>query len=234
MPLSLRFASARIEEQAATILSPLAEVKQLADRACDSIKRSLTDALTIEPVIFDEPDDRTLISYGVIHEVFFRPRRNHQQRQTRTVTAAAEGVRVAGVKAGERSRRRATSARSSESVGWSGGGVKDWSHLVVVPSVGVVIHDQHSCTLPTPLLFEEVDGVDDEGLLIQGIGIPRVAVLIRRSLEEAHCREVSSGDRSEEVLDVVLVVGWSVIADFRDGSRTRMLRIAGRSAVTEK
>src|SRR5258708_1157894 len=114
----------------------------------------------MKPVVFDEPDDRSLISYSVVDEIFFRPRRDHQQRLTRTVTATAECVGVVGVKAGERRCGSAASARSGQSIGWTGGGVNDWTHLMVIPSVRVVVHDHHSRALPCPLFFEEVDRVD--------------------------------------------------------------------------
>src|SRR5579872_123172 len=120
-PLSNGFAGARIEEQA--ILTSPIEVKHLDDRACDSIKGSLANALATEPIIFDEVDDRTLISYRVIHEIFFRKRGDHQQGQAGTVTATAKRVCIAGVNAWQRCRGAAACARSRENIGRPNGRV---------------------------------------------------------------------------------------------------------------
>jgi len=105
---------------------------------------------------------------------------------------------------------------------------------VVVPSVGIVVHDDHSRVLPGVLVFEEVYGIDDEGLLIQRIRISRVAVLVGRSLQEAYCREVPGGNRSKEVQNIVLMVRGSVVANFRDGIWTSVLRIRGRGVITQE
>lgn len=87
------FAGRRIKEQdLIAIAVPLAvsirtKVEHLSDRICDCIKGTLADALSLQPVILDEPDDRTLIGESVIDEVRFGEWRDYEKRQARAITA---------------------------------------------------------------------------------------------------------------------------------------------------
>src|ERR1700734_4533224 len=78
------------------------EVEQRADGICDVIKRSMSDALAVEPIIFDEANHRGLIGGRMIHEVVLRPRRNNKQRLPWTVSAPPLSVRSRGIEAGRR------------------------------------------------------------------------------------------------------------------------------------
>ena len=66
------FSSARIQEQR-SVVSDLAEVKHLGDGVGERIERTLANALSAEPVVFDEPGNRGLVGDAVIHEVLPRP-----------------------------------------------------------------------------------------------------------------------------------------------------------------
>ena len=112
------------------------------------------DALAAEPVVFDEADDRGLVGDGVVDVVLLRPGRDDQQRQTRTVAAAALDVGVPVTPA------RAVLALLPH---WPGpvrasvGGLRpvdDGAHLVVVPAVGVVVGDDDGGGLPVRGLSE--------------------------------------------------------------------------------
>ena len=60
-----RFAGGRVQEQGLIAIEKvfpvLIEVEHLNDRVCDSIEGSSADALSIQPVILDESDDRALV-----------------------------------------------------------------------------------------------------------------------------------------------------------------------------
>jgi len=94
--LSLLFAVTGIQEQRA-VAPDFGEVKHLSDGVGDSVERALADALATQPIVFDEADDRTLIGDGVIDEILFRPRGDHDQRLSGAVAAASERVQVRGI-----------------------------------------------------------------------------------------------------------------------------------------
>ena len=96
---------------------------------------------------------------------------------------------------------------------------------MIVPAVGVIVHNDDRGAAPAGLQFEEVDGIDDKGLLIQRIGVPGMAVLIGWRLQEADCGKVACRDRSEEVVDIVLVVCRPIVADFSDISRSSVVGV---------
>ena len=107
---------------------------------------------------------------------------------------------------------------------------------VIVPAIRVVIEDDDGGRFPVRALFDLVDRVGDEFLLVERVGVAGVAVLIGRRLEEAHGREVAGLQGRPEVGHVVLVVGAAVIAgaDGRDRTRANMLRIGRRGVVLER
>ena len=79
----------RIEEELSTLM-PMTEIKHLRDGTRNPVVRSLPDALSAQPVILDEVDDRALIGHRVIHKVPPRPRRDQQKRQPRPIAATAQ------------------------------------------------------------------------------------------------------------------------------------------------
>jgi hypothetical protein len=89
---------------------------------------------------------------------------------------------------------------------------------VIVPAVGIVIGDHDHRMRPiVAALLQKVDHLNDEGLLVERIGVAGVAVLIGRSLQKAYCREVSGADGSKEIEDVVLMIGRACVGLAVDG-----------------
>src|ERR1700684_1585861 len=113
------------------------EVEHRADGISDAIKRSMSDALAAEPVIFDEANHRGLIGGRMIHEVMLCPRRNNKQRLPRTVSAPALCVRGSRIEAGQRCGAVSAASGTSESISWALRSIHDLAELVIVPSVGI-------------------------------------------------------------------------------------------------
>src|SRR6266850_2206022 len=85
-----------IENQGSVVPTEVIEIEHLVDGVGDGIKRTARQASTVEPVVFDEAQHRGLVGDRVVNEVFLRPRRNDDQRQARTVSAAALRMCVDG------------------------------------------------------------------------------------------------------------------------------------------
>src|SRR5271167_2116361 len=94
-----RRAGCRIQEEISIPLSAMAEVEHIVDWTRNRVKRSAANALALEPVVFNEANDRTLVRSRVIDEVFTGKGRNHEERQARPIAAAA--LRVRGADAGQ-------------------------------------------------------------------------------------------------------------------------------------
>src|SRR5258708_2736414 len=134
-------------------------------------------------------------------------------------------MRVRRVEAWKRGGCRAASTGSGQPILWASRSIYDRPHLMVVPSVRVVIHDHHCGAAPGGQRFQEVDCIRQEGLLVQRVRVARVPVLIGWRLDEAHGWQITSSGGSEEIVGVVLVVGWTSIPDFSDGSWTGVRRV---------
>src|SRR5580700_10666064 len=63
------------------------KVEHLSDRVCECIEGALAETLSLQPVILDEPDDRTLVGESVIDEVRSGEWRDYDKRQARAITA---------------------------------------------------------------------------------------------------------------------------------------------------
>src|SRR5258708_31654987 len=123
-------------------------------------------------------------------------------------------MRVRWVEARESGGRSAASTRSGQSVGRASRSIDDRPDLMVVPSVGVVIHDYHRRAVPSGQLFQKVDRIYQESVLVQRVGVSGVAVLIAGCLQETHCRQIASGRRAEETISVVLVGGLTGVSRY--------------------
>ena len=95
------------------------------------------------PVVFDESQNRALIGDPVIHIMLFGKWRNHQEWQTRPITAAA---RCAA------SRSHTAGSRPSKLIVGDVRLHNDRPHLVVVPTVGIVIRNDHRGFVPLVVL----------------------------------------------------------------------------------
>lgn len=59
-------------------MPPALEIEHWADGTGDSVEGTVANPGSAQPVVFDKPDDRTLIGNGVIHEVALGPGGDHQ------------------------------------------------------------------------------------------------------------------------------------------------------------
>ena len=127
-----------------------------------------------------------------------------QQRQPRTESAAAllacERRRRLRLRAALLRRRvrgvdRALH-RVGEVVGRRERAVGDAAVDVVVPAVGVVVADDHRGARPVGRLLQRVDLVDDELLLVGGVGIRCMAVLVAGRLQVGDRRQRRRGQRA--------------------------------------
>ena len=113
---------------------------------------------------------------------------------------------------------------------------------MVIPSIRIVIHDDHGRAAPGGLLLQEIDEIDQKGLLIQRVRISRMTVLIRRGLDEAHRWKIALRYGGKEILHVVLVVrglgrhavGLDAAAYGRERARAHVLRVRRRRVVLER
>ncbi len=167
----------------------------------------------------------------MIHIILLRIPRNHQQRQTRAVTAASV---LAGSAHLLRTRRPAVSGSEQLVIG-NIGLVHDGSHHVVVPAVGVVVRDDHRGFLPLVDLLQRVDRAREEDLLVERIGVACMPVLNRARLQEANRRHVVRLDRIPEIGDVVLMVCCiTLVSDHRHRGSRRVLGVQRRLPILEK
>src|SRR6202050_2607978 len=67
----------------------MGKVKHRVDGAGDGVERSAAYALSVEPIVFDEAQDGSLIRQTVVNIIAPGKGRDHQQRQARTVSAPA-------------------------------------------------------------------------------------------------------------------------------------------------
>ena len=177
-----------------------------------------------KPIILDKPNDGRLIGHAVIDEVLPGIGRDHQQGQARPVTATSLGMRRAN--ASQLRRYRAAKPGPGQAIRAGLRGVNDLAKLVIVPAVRIVVGDDHCRARPVGCLTQEVDGVHDPGLRIEGIGIAGMFVLIARRLQEADGGKVACRDGIEEVVGVILMVaGIALLPDGLDGRWAGMLKV---------
>jgi hypothetical protein len=133
---------------------------------------------------------------------------------------------------GQRSCCRAASSGTGECIRSAGGGVDDWTHLVVIPAVGVVIRNHDRSAAPSGKRFKKVDGVDDESLFVQWVRISRVSILVGGGLQKAYSGQISCG-AIEEVLSIILMVGGACVANFSAARWRRMVGVSRLGIVAE-
>ncbi len=64
---------ARIQQEYA-IVSNLLEIEHLGDGVGNPIEGPLANALTVQPILFDEADDGSLVGHRVVYEILPSPR----------------------------------------------------------------------------------------------------------------------------------------------------------------
>src|SRR5579862_1021356 len=184
-----------IQEQITVKSRPL-EVEHLADGVGDAVKGALPNALPAEPVVFHEADYRSLIGNTVVDKVLLRPRRDYEQWLSRTVSTPPKSVWIRRrIEARQRRLTRTARTGAGKKISRTGRLVHDRSHLVVVPSVGVIVQDHDRRALPGRQPLQQVNRLNQEGLLVQWIGVAGVTVLIARCFEEAYGRQISAHRR---------------------------------------
>src|SRR5262249_24841125 len=146
------------------------------------IKGTLSDTLPSEPVVLNKAQHGALISHGVIDEVVFRVWSGDQEWLARAISATA--LRVWPCDAIQQWRCLTAVASPVQPVRRSLGLVHDLAELMIVPSVRIVIHDDHSRVRPFPLSLQEVDEMNHKPLLIKRIRITGVSILVCRALNE--------------------------------------------------
>src|SRR5260370_19961379 len=112
--------------------------------------------------------------------------------------------------------------------------VENRPDLMVVPSIGIIVHYDDGCAAPFGPGSQEVDQVDYEGLFIQRVGIPRMSVLVRRGLEEVHGRKIARADRGVKVVEVILMVFAAGVPNLGNICGPRVSRVGGRRMSLEK
>src|ERR1700733_4797488 len=65
------------------------KVEHRIDGAGDGVERSAAHALSVEPIVFDEAQDGSLIRQAVVNVVAPCIGRDHQQREAGTISASA-------------------------------------------------------------------------------------------------------------------------------------------------
>src|SRR6266568_6912182 len=225
----------RIEDQRIAliplIIVVLAEIEHTVDRSGNGVKRAL-NTLSAKPVVFYEPKDRALVRDGMIDEVPARPWGDHQER----LATASKRVWVRRIHTRQRSSRGRVPAQAStrKRILCSLGLVDDGTHLMVVPAVGIVIHDYNRRATPVRSRLEEIDHVNHESLFIQRIRITGVAILVCRGFQQADRREVAGANRCKEICNVIVVIGRAIVANFGNGRWTSVVRIGSRRMILEK
>src|ERR1700726_3577776 len=118
----------------------------------------------------------------MIDKILLGERRDNEQRLSRTIGATSlDAVARQPVTADARPIQLVTVRRAP---GVDRGRVDDRAHLMIVPAVGVVIHNYYRGASPEPRPDDRVDRSDKKALLQQGIGITGVTVLGRDCLDE--------------------------------------------------
>src|ERR1700681_2335772 len=168
-------ATRRIEEHLArAFVLPAVEVEHVVKRSGDGVERAARlNALAVKPIVFNESERRRLISQGVIDEVPFCERRNYQQRRAGSVTATSV-YRLAEIAIQGRGAKRPSLLEAVAVIADAGTvegvdrrverRVHDWRHLMIVPSVRVVIHDEDGSFRPFRADLQGIDDANDETL----------------------------------------------------------------------
>src|SRR5215469_14454190 len=122
-------------------------------------------------------------------------------------------MKVRGIYARQCERSRAAGTRSGESIVGTGGLIHDRPHLMVVPTIRVIVENDDRSAAPCGLLLQKVDQIHDEGLFIQRIRVSGVAVLESLRLQKTHSREIARLNSGEEIVEIVLVIRGTLVPD---------------------
>ena len=154
----------------------------------------------------------------LVHEISFRVRRDHEKGQAWSISAARlEAGKSVGSRAARACSRQCVLGRTPTGL--------DRPNYVIVPTIRVVVRDDHRRALPFLQRLKLVQRVRNEGLLVERRRIARVTVLRRVRLQVADCWKVSGESCLPEIGEVVLMVCGTVVANFLDARRENMMAI---------
>src|SRR5580704_516418 len=105
---------------------------------------------------------------------------------------------------------------------------------MVVPTVGVIVVDYHRRAVPIRLALQEINYIDDELLLVQWIGVTRMAILVSRRLQETHRGKVPGLNSRVEIQNVILVIRAIRLTDSGNRSRTHVCRVCSGRIILER
>src|SRR5579859_738857 len=219
-------ARARVQHQSRSSMITVrrVEIEEVRQRRIARVEGLIADLAQV-PVVLDEPQDRGLAARGMVHEIPACKGRYHQQRLTwPETTAGLVRARLRG----------AAAAWRSECVVWIVRLAQDRAEQVVVPAVGVVVGDDNCRGVPARKLLKAVDGLYQERLLVQRIGVASVAVLVTGRLEVANGRQFVRICRGPEIRQIILVIGRPRMPDLVHGCRCQVGRICGLRKVLER
>src|SRR5215471_3803901 len=211
-----RLSRLRVQDQftGLSTLNLFVEVEHLSDRTGDTVETALADALPREPVVLDESQHGGLVDNCMVDEVLIGPRRNYNEWLARAIAAAAQGMRVRGIHAGECGIRVSAHANAREEVCCSRRGVYDRPHLMVVPAIGIVVHDDYRGAALSGLLLQKVEERHQEHLLVQRIGVSGMTVLISGCFDETYSREIARAHGTVKIGQIITMVGRAIVPDF--------------------
>src|SRR5690349_11292685 len=177
------YACRRVEDERGSGPSP--EIEHPIQLSGNHIRGTIANAAET-PVVFDKAENRRLIGNAMVNVVLLCKGRNDEQGKTRAIATTAVLRRAAGL----RDCGRAAIARAEELVIGNTRLPDERAELMVVPAVGIIVGDDDGCRIPVRALHDGVDGVHEEDLFIEGIGIRRMAILIGTGFEEGDGREI--------------------------------------------
>src|SRR5277367_4495753 len=105
---------------------------------------------------------------------------------------------------------------------------------MVIPAVGVVVGNDDRGVLPIRAIHDGVDGAHDKSLLIERIGITRVAIKCALGLEIGNRGKPTLSERRIEKAQIVLVVGLVGFADLGQVARRQVGWIRRRRIVLKR
>src|SRR5258708_22436842 len=106
--------------------------------------------------------------------------------------------------------------------------------MMIVPSVRIVIRNNDQRVVPLRTRLDEVDRVDDKGLLVERTGVARMAILEAIGLKKRYRRKIARAYRVEEVMQVILMIHTAIgLSDESNRARAQMRRVRGARVVLE-
>src|SRR5882724_10502878 len=138
----------------------------------------------------------------MVDVVLLGVRRNDQQRLTRAVTTTSYNSVCRGYTA---------RAGASQVVIRCGGLVDDRIHYVVIPAIGVVIHNYDRGALPLWSGLQAVDDIHHKTLFVELIRVPWMSIVHTLGFQVANRRKLPIGYSSPEIREVILMISQLVL-----------------------